>query len=124
MTPRPASPKATTILPRERVLAALRFEESDMCPYYIWVDQAMMAPLAEHYGVADVKMSVIRDHQVIREITPLQRPLSPTTYVDDFGAEWRQAAEIHVERPALAQASLKGYTFPDLTSDAHFAGVR
>ncbi len=113
----------TGTLPRERVLAALRFEESDICPYYIWVDAAMMAPLAQHYGVDDVKKTIICDHQVMREIVPLQRPLSADTYVDDFGAVWRQAAEIHVERPALAQASLKGHTFPDLTTDAHFAGV-
>ena len=30
---------------------------------------------------------------------------------------------MHVERPALAAPSLRGYTFPDLTSDAHFAGL-
>lgn len=114
---------AASILPRERVLAALRFEETDICPYYIWVDPAMLAPLAQYYGVDDVKASVICDHQVMREIVPLQQPLSSDTYVDDFGAVWRQAAELHVERPALAGPSLRGYTFPDLTSDAHFAGV-
>jgi uroporphyrinogen decarboxylase len=111
------------MLPRERVLAALRFEESDICPYYIWVDAAMMAPLAQHYGVDNVKKTVICDHQVMREIVPLQQALSADTYIDDFGAVWRQAAELHVERPALAEASLKGYSFPDLTTDAHFSGV-
>ncbi len=113
----------TTIQPRDRVLAALRFEESDICPYYIWVDPAMMEPLGRHYGVADVKASVICDHQVMREVVALKEPLTADTYRDDFGAVWQQAAEIYVVKPALPAPSLKGYTFPDLTTDAHFAGL-
>lgn len=110
-------------LPRDRVLQALRFQEPDRCPYYIWVDQAMMAPLGRYYGVDDVKASVIHDHQVMREILALKHPLTADTYRDDFGAVWQQAAEMYVIEPALPQPSLKGYAFPDLTTDAHFAGL-
>lgn len=118
---RPASPK--TVLPRDRVLAALRFEQTDLCPYYIWIDEAMLGPLAQHYGVDDVKASVVRDHQVMREILALKQNTAPDTFLDDFGALWRQGAVLHVERPALVAPALRGYTFPDLTSDAHFAGL-
>lgn len=111
------------IQPRDRVLAALRSEQTDICPYYIWVDPAMLAPLAEHYGVADVKASIVHDHQVMREIAPLQQRLSSVTFRDDFGALWQEGAELHVNVPALPSPSLKGYTFPDLTTDAHFAGL-
>ncbi|MBM4459561.1 MAG: hypothetical protein FJ011_17680 [Chloroflexi bacterium] len=110
-------------LPRCRVLQALRFEQPDICPYYIWVDPEMMAPLARRYGVADVKASVICDHQVMREIAPLRQALSADVFRDDFGAVWQQAAEMHVTQPTLAEPSLKGYVFPDLTTDAHFAGL-
>jgi len=112
-----------SITPRERVLKALRFEQPDICPYYIWVHQDMMAPLAHYYGVDDVKATVIRDHQVMREVLALTQPLSADRYVDEFGTLWRQAAEPYVERPALSEPTLTGYTFPDLTADAHFAGL-
>ena len=119
-----SSPHASRqLLPRDRVLTALRFEQPDFCPYYIWVDPEMMAPLASAYGVRDVKEAIIYDHQVMREVSPLRRRLSPTSFIDDFGAVWSEAAEIYVTRPALSQPSLKGFTFPDLTTDAHFAGL-
>jgi uroporphyrinogen decarboxylase len=105
------------------VLTALRFEQPDICPYYIWVDQDMMAPLGRHYGVSDVKASVIHDHQVMREVMSLRRRLSPTSFVDDFGAVWQEAAEMYVIKPALTEPSLRGYSFPDLTTDAHFTGL-
>jgi uroporphyrinogen decarboxylase len=113
----------TTVLPRDRVLAALRFQESDICPYYIWVDPAMMEPLGRYYGVDDVKATVIQDHQVMREITSLRQRLTSTTFRDDFGTLWQEAAEMYIIEPALPEPTLKGYTFPDLTTDAHFAGL-
>jgi len=116
-------PSAETTLPRERVLAALRFEQTDICPYYIWIHDDLLEPLARHYGVQDVKATVIRDHQVMREILALKEYVTPDTYLDDFGTLWRQGAALHVERPALVAPSLHGYTFPALTSDAHFAGL-
>jgi uroporphyrinogen decarboxylase len=83
----------------------------------------MMEPLGRHYGVADVRASVIRDHQVMREVKSLQEPLSADTFRDEFGAIWQQGAEAHVTRPALARPSLEGYTFPDLSTPAHMAGL-
>ncbi len=112
-----------TPLPRDRVLSALRFQETDICPYYIWIDQAMLAPLARHYQVDDVKTALVQDQQVLREVVPLKHRLSSTSYRDDFGAVWEEAAEIYVVQPALTGPSLKGYTFPDMTTDAHFAGL-
>ena len=111
------------VLPKERVLTALGFEQPDICPYYIWVDPDMLAPLAQWYGVDDVKARIIQDHQVMREVLALRQPLSGDLYEDEFGTLWRQGAAPHVERPALLEANLKGYQFPDLTSDAHFAGL-
>ena len=112
------------VQPRERVLQALAFQESDICPYYVWIDEAMAGPLARHYGVDDVKGDgIITDHQVMREIVALRRSESGDAFVDDFGALWRQGAVLHVDRPALSEPSLAGYQFPDLTTDAHFAGL-
>ena len=83
----------------------------------------MLAPLARYDGVEDVEATVIHDHQVMREVLPLQRRLSSASYVDDFGTIWQEAAELHIAQPALGDATLKGYSFPDLTTDAHFAGL-
>jgi hypothetical protein len=45
----------------------------------------MMGSLAQHYGVQDVKATVVRDHQVMREILASKEYTSPDTYRDDFG---------------------------------------
>lgn len=111
------------LTPRDLVFQALRFEQPARCPYYIWVDAEMMEPLSRHYGVADVKASVICDHQVMREVRSLKEELSANTYRDDFGAVWQRGSADHVIQPALAQPSLQGYSFPDLTTDAHYAGL-
>ena len=71
--------KSAGPLPRDRVLKSLAFEQPDICPYYVWIDEAMAGPLAEHYGVEDVKDTVITDHQVMREIIALRTPLSDDT---------------------------------------------
>jgi len=85
----------------------------------------MLAPLAQWYGVADVKASVIQDHQVMREVVALRHPLDGDHYADEFGTLWRDLplAAMHVERPALPEPDLKGYRFPNLATDAHFAGL-
>ncbi len=51
------------------MLAALRFEQTDICPYYIWIHEDMLRPLSQQYGVEDVKATVIRDHQQVRAET-------------------------------------------------------
>ena len=38
------------VKPRDRVLKSLRFEEPDVCPYYIWIHPVMVPVLAKHYG--------------------------------------------------------------------------
>jgi hypothetical protein len=61
----------STRLPSERVWDALAFREADIRPYYIWVDEEMMSPLAQWYGVENVKEQVICDHTVMKEIKAL-----------------------------------------------------
>lgn len=115
------------VSPRERVQQALRFEECRPCPYYLWVDDAMVPCLAERYGAesflggAGTTRTFAGSCSALTEI--VARPLEDhgSWYVDEFGATVRRGAELHVERPALSKPSLAGYRFPDLASDAHFA---
>jgi uroporphyrinogen decarboxylase len=113
------------VLPRERVFEALAFHETDIRPYYIWVDEEMMEPLAQWYGVDDIKKQVIHDHTVMTEIKSLKHPIDKEYYQDDFGTLWRKVGYSipHVEKPALATASIDGYSFPDLTTESHFESL-
>ncbi len=115
----------STRLPSKRVWEALAFREADIRPYYIWVDEEMMSPLAQWYGVENVKEQVICDHTVMKEIKALHHPAGINHYMDDFGVLWRKVGYSvpHVEKPAVSEPSIDGYAFPDLTSDAHFTGL-
>jgi len=111
----------TAPTPRERVYTALSFSEPDVCPYYIWIDQEMVGPLAEHYQDPDFRETYVRDHTVMVEVLAGREPQPDGTYRDEFGTLWRQGNIPHIVRPALCEPSLEGYRFPDLATDAHFA---
>jgi len=110
--------------PRDRVFQALDHLETDICPYYIWVHDEMIAPLAEHYGNPDFKEGTIVDHSVMREVTASQTAPAPGVFRDEFGCLWKQGAALHLEQPALRRPSLSGYSMPDLTTPEHFDGLQ
>ena len=117
----------TAVTPRERVYQALRFERTRPCPYYLWIDDAMVPCLAERYGAesflgaAGTTRTFAGSCSVLTEIVAQPVEDHGIWYVDEFGATVRRGAELHVERPALSSPSLAGYRFPDLTTDVHFA---
>ena len=113
---------------KDVVYQSLRFEEPQVCPYYIWINDEMIEPLSEIYGAESFfgpeggTKSFAGSYTVMTEIGSLAVSDSGDLYTDEFGTEIRRGSAMHVERPALAEPSLKGYEFPDLTSDAHFKG--
>ena len=115
--------------PREVVYQTLRFEQPDVCPYYIWVDKDMVPPLARHYGAeqfigpSDGTRSFIGSYTVLKEVTARAVTERGDRFMDEFGVVFRRGSTLHVERPALSEPSLKSYQFPDLTSDEHFEGI-
>lgn len=115
--------------PRDVVFQTLRFEEPDVCPYYIWVDPAMVPPLARHYGPrrfigpAGGTQSFVGSYTVLKEVAALPVAENGDRFIDEFGVEFRRGSTLHVERPALSEPTLDGYTFPDLSTDKHFAGL-
>ena len=108
---------------RDRVYRTLAFEEPEVCPYYVWIDRLMMEPLARHYGDAEFRDTYIRDYTVMTEIVARRHPVGDAMFRDDYGTVWRDGNIPHVERPALAAPSLRGYAFPDLSTDEHFAAL-
>ncbi len=118
---------STSIKPRDIVFETLRFEQPEVCPYYIWVDSTMVPPLAAHYGAEkfvgppDGVNTFAGSHTAMTEVGALPVEDHGDRLVDDYGSTFRRGAELHVERPALSGPSLDGYCFPDLTTDPHFA---
>lgn len=87
----------------------------------------MLPSLAAHYGAdqfvgsAGGTRSFAGSCSAMTEVTALPVEDHGDWFVDEFGARIRRGAEPHVERPALTRPSLRGYRFPDLLSDAHYA---
>jgi len=115
--------------PRDVVCQTLRFEQPEVCPYYVWVEKEMVPPLAAHYGAerfidhGDGTCTFDASYTAWRNILALPVAESGDTFVDEFGCRLRRWAAFSVEKPALLEPTLEGYTFPDMASDAHFEGM-
>ena len=89
----------------------------------------MVEALAAHYGAdriigpPDETPTLADSCTAMREVAA--RPVweAGDCFTDDYGVSYRRGAALHVERPALSAPSLKGYQFPDLSTDRHFAGL-
>lgn len=115
--------------PRDQVYRSLAFEEVRPCPYYIWVDNELVPALAERYG-ADMLVGPPGGTRTFAGSSTawmeiLARPVEDhgDWYVDEFGATVRRGSALHIDRPVLSEPSLAGCTFPDLATDASFAGI-
>jgi uroporphyrinogen decarboxylase len=111
-----------SLTPRERIFRSLAFQESDLVPYHLMIDEQVRPRLADYYQDAGFERQ-INNHLPFYNLEPAIQWVSPDTYVDNFGCLWRAGASPHLERPLLAEPSLKGYQFPDLASTETFAGV-
>jgi uroporphyrinogen decarboxylase len=105
---------------RKRVFNTLAFKESDICPYYIWIDEAMIKPIADYYGNEHFQHTIIQNHTVMAEIEASQKPLGNDLYIDEFGVTLLEGSIPHVEKSPLGEPSLQGYHFPDLSTPEHF----
>jgi len=113
--------------PRDAVYRSLAGEEPEQCPYYIWVDDRMVPLLAERYGLDQflgddgATRTFAGSYTFMTEITALPVEDQGDCFVDEYGVKYRRGSALHVEQPALPGPSLAGYSFPDLTTDEHFA---
>ncbi len=111
---------------REAVYQSLKFQQPDVCPYYIWIDKEMVGPLSEIYGPESFigpeggTKTFSGSYTAWTEILALPVSDSGNRYTDEFGADFIRGSTLHLDRPALAGPSVKGYEFPDLTTDKHF----
>lgn len=111
---------------RDVVFRAMQFEQTETCPYYIWVDPEMVGPLSDIYGperfIGSASDTATFDGSFTAMTEVAAQPLREEgdLFEDEFGATLRRGTLLHLEAPALPQPSLAGYTFPDLSTDDHF----
>jgi len=100
--------------PRETVRAAFRFEETRPVPYWITMDPEVGEALDARFGSADWRDRIVPymfgRHAGFRTVT-----LDGETAREPFGTILREGNILHVLRPALAEPTLRGYEWPDLS---------
>lgn len=101
------------MLPRERVLAALNFIETQPLPYTLHMEDSVAQRLDRYYGSPDWRQQV---NNAIAWVTipPLGvRENAGAFYTDPFGAVWRtDRRPYHLEKPPLAMPDLSTFAWP------------
>ena len=120
---------------KERVRAALRFEETDIVPHDWEFVAGLLGPLREHFGLSDDQPDdalyrLIGNHVFRFAVGGQARERSESIVIDDFGVAWRRGGEQQriggwggIERHALVEADLRGYQFPSANRPELFVGV-
>jgi uroporphyrinogen decarboxylase len=115
---------SSQLTPRERVLKAMAFEETDIVPYDIRIEDAALPSLIDYYGDPEFKRHLVSHLPFHQTYEKKVHWISPDYYIDDFGTGWRIGNNTpHIEHYPLQAPSLRGYHFPDLTAEEYFRGV-
>jgi len=111
-----------SLTPRERVLLALAFEEADIVPYHLMIDETVRPQLAGYFGDDQFERKII-NHLPFYNLEARITWIDQDVYIDAFGCVWHKLNIPHLDRYPLQTPSLTGYTFPDLTEPSYFEGV-
>lgn len=101
---------------KERVYQALNFQESDIIPYNISIDQPVAERLDEYYGGRD-KWPKYENHFAAAGWNWQVEDLGNDLFRDPFGVVWHQGTIFQIVEPVLKEPSLKGFQWPELISD-------
>jgi len=112
--------------PRDRIVAAIRHEETDYVPYVISIDPEVVQRLTEHYGSEDWRAR-IQGFVQGAGVQWRDEELGEGRWSDSFGVIWEDApgpgAWHSVEVP-LKEPTLEGYEFPALLAEDELARMR
>lgn len=106
-------------IPRDRILMALAFQETDIVPYHLMIDEKVQTRLAGYFHDDAFDRKII-NHLPFFNLEPKTRWISDTSYVDVFGCKWRSGNFPHLEKAPLQEPSLKNYRFPVLVGSDTF----
>jgi uroporphyrinogen decarboxylase len=112
----------STLTPKELVQRALAFEESEIVPYDIRIDDDVWKALTAHLGAEAQDLPVL-SHLPYYSAEPQHRWIDSNHYEDVFGCVWRTGNIPHIQGCRLETPSLQGYEWPDLTDQSHFGGA-
>jgi uroporphyrinogen decarboxylase len=103
---------------RERVIAQINHEETDLVPYHLMFDpgsnieERVDAYFGDNSWRKQIKNAI---YQVSLPSLGINLDLGKRTYKDAYGSVWRlDLRPFSLETPALSQPSLDGYAFPEL----------
>jgi len=113
---------AEMLTPRDRMIKALAFEEADLVPYHLMIEESVRLQLAVYLDDANFEQRLI-NHLPFYNLEPKITWNSSATYTDAFGAVWRKGSAPHLEHCPLPTATLAGYHFPDLLEPDYFRGA-
>ncbi len=107
-----------TMTQKERVIAQIKHEETDMVPYHLTFDPGsnIEERLDDYLGSNSWRSKL--DNAIFQlplPSTAINLELGASHYVDAYGSEWRlDLRPFSLEKPALAEPTLDGYKFPEV----------
>jgi uroporphyrinogen decarboxylase len=107
-----------SITQKERVIAQINHEETDLIPYHIMFDPGSNIEdrLDDYYGSTKWRDRVNNAiYQLPLPSTSINLELGAEKYIDAYGSEWRlDLRPFSLLKPALSSPSLDNYKFPHI----------
>lgn len=104
----------STITPRERVKAALNYEETDIVPYDVPIEPEVIERLNDHYGGTEWENSIEKHFTLVIFPTEMEF-IDANCFRDEYDCVWdTRALPMHLVESPLKEPSLKGYDFDDV----------
>ncbi len=100
--------------PKERVLAVIKHNQTDVVPYNIKWDDGVREAFAKWCGNNKFDNEVI-NHFVFVGAGARRTELSDSEYIDDWGCRFKQGNIFHLLEPMLPEPHIRNYKFPDLS---------
>lgn len=111
---------------QERVIATLRHEQPDRCPYAMGLTQKAHAAMVAHYGTDDyLKLIDNSIHGVAANPGPKDTWLSPDIWQDEFGVQWDRSIDRDIGNVCncvIPERKLHNLDLPDPHAPEKFAG--
>ena len=103
--------------PRERVGAALRHEQPDLCPWAIGFTQGARARMVEYTGDPDFEAKLGNHVGGFGPILPMEQDAEcPNFWQDEFGVRWNRSIDKDIGNPdglIFPEPYLADYQWPD-----------
>ena len=106
----------STMIPRDRVLAALEHRQPDRIPYHVEFTREAHCKLAEVFGDREFDRHIGNHLATTKTLAAgFPREIQPGFFEDEFGVIWDRTHDrsLGIPRPVLPEPTLDGYRFPD-----------